>query len=187
MKQAYITIIGSRETPLEICAKLSEISLFFCKKGYIMRSGGASGADESGAKGIEKYIKEKKRVAEIIIPWNNFSNLWHDGINYFTFTNLDKKIQEKALKIAEKIHPAWSACSNGARILHARNSCQILGLDLKTPSDLVVAWTFEGEEKGGTRTALVLAKEKKIPIFNLGAAAGLEDLRKYTKELFDKQ
>jgi len=48
-------------------------------------------------------------------------------------------------------------CSDYAKKLHGRNVKQVLGDDLKTPSDFLLCWTKEGKDVGGTRTAIVLA------------------------------
>ena len=74
----------------------------------------------------------------------------------------------EAFEIAKKYHPSWTSCTHGAKKLHARNVCQILGQDLKTPSDLVICWTPGGQLKGGTATALRIAKDYGIKIENLG-------------------
>ena len=70
--------------------------------------------------------------------------------------------------IAEKIHPNWSACTNFAQLLHTRNVLQILGRDLKSPSSMVICWTENGRDKGGTATAIKLARQHEIPVINIG-------------------
>ena len=182
MNRAYYTGIGSRSLDPALQETIEKISLFLYKKGFILRSGGADGSDTAFEKPLVPFMKEKQ-VAEIILPWNNFSGRWHDCKNYFTFGNFDKKLQIKATKIAETIHPAWSMCSDGAKTLHSRNIFQLMGLDLKTPSKFVVAWTEGAEEKGGTRTCLVLAKQKKIPIYNIADSKQLDKLREFCKTL----
>jgi hypothetical protein len=74
---------------------------------------------------------------------------------------------EVAKEIAATIHPAWHNCSDYAKGCHGRNVYQVLGEDLKTPVSFVICWTPEGKEVGGTRTAIVLAKRHKIPVYNL--------------------
>ena len=65
--------------------------------------------------------------------------------------------------------------------MHARNTHQVLGADLKIPSLFVVCWTKDGQLKGGTAQALRLADLHSIPIYNLGAESlqcrGLTPLR----------
>ncbi len=52
--------------------------------------------------------------------------------------------------------------------MHARNAHQVLGQDLESPSLCVICWTPKGELKGGTRTAIVIAEQNDIPVFNFG-------------------
>ncbi len=74
---------------------------------------------------------------------------------------------DEARAIAASIHPAWHNCSDYAKGCHGRNIYQVLGRDLKTQVSFVICWTPEGKEIGGTRTAIVLAKRNKIPVYNL--------------------
>ena len=70
--------------------------------------------------------------------------------------------------MVDSIHPNPVALSRGARALHARNMYQILGRDLETAVDFVICWTPNSAPVGGTRTAIVLAHQHNIPVFNLG-------------------
>jgi hypothetical protein len=54
--------------------------------------------------------------------------------------------------------------------LHQRNIHQVLGKDLSKPSSFLLACSNEdrnGDVKGGTRTAWMLAKQLDVPCFNL--------------------
>lgn len=180
----YYSGIGATETPQEILDKFSKVGQFLCKKGFILRSGHAPGADYA----FEKFLDFTKKVAEIYLPWNNFGfnnvpKAWHDGINYFTFTNFDKKIQDKAMKLAENIHGHWEKCSDGARLLLARDVNQCLGLDLKTKSQFVVCWTPGAEEVGGSKICIKIAKKNKIPVYNFGDEKQIDKFREFAKTL----
>jgi len=61
---------------------------------------------------------------------------------------------------------------------YARNAMQVLGPNLSDPSSVVYAWTPEGREVGGTRIALDYAKERGIPIRNLGIPAVRQEIEK---------
>lgn len=50
----------------------------------------------------------------------------------------------------------------------ARNAMQIAGRDCKTPADVVICWTKDGKEVGGTSQAIRIARAKNIPVLNLG-------------------
>lgn len=134
--------IGARATPPDVLDYMREFAEHFEKKGWVLRSGGAEGADTAFESGI-RDVKNK----DILLP--NDTN-------------------PEAEEIARLIHPAWERCSRYARQCHGRNVMQVLGRDLVTPVEFVVAWTQNGELVGGTRTALVLAGQRDIPVFNLG-------------------
>ena len=78
-------------------------------------------------------------------------------------------VQEgEAFKIAASHHPRWESLRLAAKKLHARNSHQILGWDLKTPCALVLCYTENGSGRGGTGQALRIAKDHGIPILDIG-------------------
>ena len=125
------------------------------KKGFILRSGAAEGADKAFEKGYcqSKNWKDNYANKEIYLPWRGFGG---SPSPYFDPPT-------ECFELAGSIHPAWERLSQGAKRLHARNTQQVLGLKLDTPADLVVCWT-----PGGTRTAIVLAKQRGIRVINLG-------------------
>lgn len=147
------TGIGSRETPPEIICRMKAIGQSLAVRGWTLRSGGAGGADSAFEDGCDAVNGTK----EIYLPWKKFNK--KDGYYH---------LSDQAFQLAEKIHPAWAACSDGARRLHARNTYQVLGASHDHPSKILICWTSDGVEKGGTRTALILAHQYKIPIINLG-------------------
>ena len=71
------------------------------------------------------------------------------------------------MELAKKYHPNWPACGKLARQFHARNMHQVLGPDLKSPSDFVICWTKDGKASGGTGQAIRVAEDFNIPVFNL--------------------
>lgn len=152
MNKLYYTGIGSRETPIAIGLKMSAIAKVLGEKGYILRSGGAEGADTFFEDGVP--LNSEK---EIYLPWKKFNN---NNSNLFV-------IDPNAFEIAKSIHPNWKTLSYGAKKLHARNVHQVLGLDLQTPSKFVICWTKKGESVGGTRTAIELARKYNVPVYNL--------------------
>ena len=168
----FYTGIGSRNTPATVLALMRQIGYVMAMKGYTLRSGGAEGADTAFAEGwgdacsetvdSDMYIPHK---AEIYLPWNNFND---------QTTAMEGRIRaqgksKQAHDIAEQIHPNWKAVSPGGKLLHMRNIYQVLGADLETPSDVVVFYAEpDGDSvKGGTRTAVELAKREGITVCNL--------------------
>lgn len=147
--------IGSRKTPERILNQMNAIAIMLQQDGWILRSGGAAGADtafEQGA-GVKKEI--------------------------FYARDADAA----AMNLAEQYHPAWTRCSSSAQKLLARNGYQILGRDLKTPSKFVVCWTPDGGPSGGTDQALRIAAAHDIPIFNLHRASADKALRDFLTSL----
>lgn len=151
--------IGSRQTPKEILELMTIIGVKLRDKGYILRSGGANGADTAFTLGIER------KDTEIFLPWNGFN----DSSSNFVGAS------DEAMRIAKSIHPAWDKCSQGAKKLHGRNVHQVLGKDInpKTYSHFVICWTPDGKDVGGTATAIKLARQANIRVLNL---ANLDDL-----------
>lgn len=150
--QKYYTGIGSRLTPLYVCDLMTEAAEQLEQKGYILRSGGADGADKAFEDGVG-FEKNK----EIWLPWRNF-----EKNPSMLFPSL------KAFDMASKIHPVWPKLTQGAQRLHARNCHQVLGKDLNTKSEFLICWTENGITKGGTATAIKLALNNSIPVLNLG-------------------
>jgi hypothetical protein len=148
----YYTGIGSRQTPPEILSVMTDIARFLAETGYVLRSGGASGADTAFESGV-LYIDKK----EIYLPWKGFNG------NKSTLY----EVSDEAMDIAAKFHPVWDKLSQGARRLMGRNCYQVLGVDLYVPSDFVLCWTKGGKEVGGTALAMRLAKEFGVPVYNL--------------------
>ena len=48
----------------------------------------------------------------------------------------------------------------------ARNTYQVLGLDLMSPVDFVICWTPLGRDDGGTGQAIRIANAHNIPVYN---------------------
>jgi hypothetical protein len=157
MKELFYSGVGSRECPPPIGQVMTRIATFLYEEGYILRSGGAGGADSYFEDGV--VDPEGKHI---YLPDKGFNK--NPSPLY--------GVCEQALEIASKIHPAWHACRPYARLLHARNVYQVLGKDLNTPSRFLLCWTERGESKGGTRTAIKLAEKYDIPVLNFGSVRG---------------
>lgn len=140
----YYTGIGSRTTPPDIQALMTQIATRLELDGFTLRSGGAPGAD----KAFERGVRDPENK-QILMPGD---------------------ASPEAEEIASRIHPAWDRCNEYARNCHGRNVMQLLGQTLQAPSEFVIAWTPGGEDIGGSRTVLVLARQYKIPTYNLAHA-----------------
>lgn len=134
--------IGSRETPPEILSSMEGIAFWLAGKGWLLRSGGADGADKAFERGCDYSYGEK----EIFLA---------------------KDCTVAAYDLAEAFHPAWDRCSGFAKRLHGRNMMIISGQHLREEVQMVICWTKDGRVSGGTGQALRFAQHLKIPIFNL--------------------
>jgi hypothetical protein len=158
--------IGSRTTPPEILRRMSKIANRLEERGYTLRSGGANGADTAFDEGCSRK--------QIFLPWTGFN----DRRSSF------HSISEGALGVAAAVHPAFNKLSPAAKKLMARNTYQVLGDDIRSPSDFIVCWTPDGAENesqrsrstGGTGQAIALANRWNIPIFNLARPDALDRL-----------
>ncbi len=158
----FYTGVGARKTPMEMLKEMQVIASILAEANFTLRSGGAAGADTAFESGCQKC----NGSCNIFLPWRMFQR---------NKSNLIGSSPE-AYQLAAKVHPAWHRCSAVARQFHARNAHQVLGQDLKTPSKFLICWTKDGEHVGGTRTAIVLAIEYDIPVFNLALNQDRKDL-----------
>jgi hypothetical protein len=118
--------------------------------GYILRSGGAQGADSAFAAGAGKFV-----------------GIWRP-----------EHSTQQSEEIAACYHPVWNKLTPYVKKLHGRNAFQVLGADLKTPSEFLICWTPDGcishatrsVTTGGTGTAISIASAHGIPVSNLAKA-----------------
>ncbi len=167
----YYAGIGSRETPKELEEDCKAIAVALGEAGLTLRSGGAIGADtyfEDGAEGfpMEIYL--------------------HKGDGEFSLDNMDDDIVKEAEAIARRFHKRHHTWSTNTKKLMTRNTFQVLGKDLKTPSKFIVCWTEDGKASGGTGQAMRIAKHYNIPIFNLKNETDVLNLRDLIKNLKEK-
>jgi len=135
----FYTGVGARKAPPNILKEMTKIASFLEDKGYTLRSGGAEGSDQA----FESGVKELK---EIYVP---------------------KQATSESIELASKVHPAWYNCNYWVQKIHGRNVMQVLGLTLDKPSSFLICWTKDGRTVGGTATAMKIAGQNNIPIYNL--------------------
>lgn len=186
------TLIGSRSTPQDVLNLMTKFAYKAASKGYTVRSGAADGADTCAEEGVLNFIKDNNlspekadSLMEIYLPWKDFNGRKSSDYGYKTLPILPCK--SGAFAIAERIHPAWERCSNGARSLHARNTMQCLGENLDKPSRFILCYG-ESEKKGsvipkgGTRSCCKLGEEYNVEIFNLYLEEHLKRVEEWVNE-----
>ena len=136
----YYAGIGSRRTPPEVLADMTRLAGRLCNMDYVVRSGGAIGADTAFTDKLpaEAYIVLKAKDAT-----------------------------PAAIELAGTLHPAWHLCDDYARKLLGRNCMIILGQTLVSPVEFVVCWMDPAADRGGTLLGVNLAKSRGIPVYNL--------------------
>ena len=178
ISQKYFAGIGSRSTPKHILDLMPKITKYLYSKNYILRSGGADGADTFFENGVPED-KEK----QIFLPWKNFNK---NPSLYYLNSLISKENWDEAKKIASNFHPSYQYLKHGVKKLMTRNTFQVLGpnpLDPSQWSSLVVCYCpldSDGNLKGGTAQALRIADYKGIKIYNLFVE---EDLNKILEKI----
>ncbi len=168
------TGIGARTTPDDILSSMKTLAQSLSVDGYILRSGGADGADCAFEQGCDWIGGDK----EIYLPWKGFNG---NNSDLYDPPN-------KAAIIAESIYGSkWKYINNGVKALMSRNIQQVSGRDLNDNSMFVLCWTPDGcesaktrtQKTGGTGQAIEYADTLNIPIFNLANDGTLQKLKEY--------
>jgi len=151
-----ITGIGSRHTPPDVCELFTELASEARERDWWVRSGHAHGADYA----FEKGARER---CIAYLPWNGFNA----DLETLGATKVEP-LREDVLKIVYKHEPYAKDLSDGVKRIKSRNVYQVLGVNLKAPSDVVVCWTIDGDVVGGTALAIKIANTHGIPVVNVG-------------------
>lgn len=154
--------IGSRKTPPDILNRMKNLATVYATRGFVLRSGGAQGADTAFEQGCD-FAGGKK---EIFLPWKGYNGRYN---GLYT-------IPKQAYVIAEQVYgPRWQYLKDPIKHLMARNIQQIMGKNLDTNVDFVICWTEDGAEStsqrskrtGGTGQAIACASDLGIPVLNM--------------------
>ena len=160
--------IGARVTPQPMLDKFTALARDLEAAGLTLRSGGANGADTAFEAGVTSDSSK-----HIYLPWGGFNDRPR-GPSCDRLPGNCGHYWWQAGEIAATLHPAWRYLTSGAKRLHTRNIFQVLGDDLRSPALFVVCWTKDGAEDapsissrtGGTGTAIALAFNMGVPVFN---------------------
>jgi hypothetical protein len=140
--------IGSRQTPPDILEFMEKVAIKLDSDGYILRSGGAEGADRAFERGVSNPNKKQ-------IFYAKHAPLW-------AFDEVKKYIPTD--------RSGFDGWSPYVRKLLARNMCQILGENGDSPVEFVVCWTpstvYTDSSAGGTAYAIRCALAYNIPVYN---------------------
>ena len=120
--------IGSRRTPPAVLSAMAALGVALERRGFLLRSGGADGADQAFAARV--------RTAAIYLPWPSFGpDLPPDLLALV-------EPEPWAIELAADFHSGWNRLNRPVRLLHARNVHQVLGHGSdRRPSAFVICWT----------------------------------------------
>lgn len=174
----YYSGIGSRKTPREIRELMTEIAEKLAERNYILRSGASPGADAA----FEKGARNMGGSMEIYLPFADFMD--HSAEEEFNYIPSDMKNYSRGIKLADKYHYDYECLSQESQKFIVRDVYQVLGRDLNTPSEFVIAWTADGckngeertQKTGGTGQAIAVASAYNVPVYNLKLAEDREKL-----------
>lgn len=208
------TGVGSRNTPGEFFSPMASLARRLRQLGWRFRSGKADGSDAIFQVGAQMSLAAdvEGKYGEVYKAWPSFNTNpnrllpfeTESGYKLYDWWDIvveDKQLIAQAEEIVSEIHPFWKAekdaiaagkplaktMSKGAKSLHTRNVFQVLGRDLKSPSEFLVCYApvdKQGIPKGGTRTAWMIAQKYGIPCFNF-ATQSKEEIYEAIKEIIN--
>jgi hypothetical protein len=164
--------VGARKTPPNICRMMSYVAEQLSPTGWLLRSGGAYGADQAFERGA--------KLKEIHLPWDGYNNVRTNDRTHFTPIPTPEMVD-----IAARHHPAWENLSDSVRMFMVRNTTIVLGMDLASPVKMLICWTEDGKEIGGTSHAIRIARSHGIPIFNIANPQKQNALAKFVLQFGD--
>lgn len=157
--------------------KDSELGIFIKKLitklgylGFTLRTGGAIGIETLA---IDSYISlmqqgivspSRLKVCRPYIKYNT-----HVPYNqcYLTINNSN---YVECSELIKPVTPYWRGIGNQSKYMHSKNSLVMFGEHLNTPSTFLIVFDEpdgNGVIKGFSSSAIGLAKNHKIPVFNL--------------------
>lgn len=156
--------IGSRQTPPEVLSLMQRVAAANERRGEVLRSGGAQGADQAFQRGVADPSN-----MEVYLPWEGFEGFRSGQPGMRLYSAMPGA--EAAVDSAIAHHPLGSGLQDrkGLMALMGRNSMQVLGPDLNSPSAYVLGWApvQHGRPIGGTSQAFRVADAAGVPVINL--------------------
>lgn len=159
--------VGSRKTPNFWLMQIENFAERSADLGHVLTSGGAQGADIAFQTGMTlgrgKAVIYRPNEAFI---YNDGEAIGHQ--TYHQASAYDKQADSILLSVMSEQHYNAVAKRPYVHLLHLRNVYIVLGVHMDQPVDCLVCWTPGGKLEGGTSTAIRIAEEHGIPVYNLG-------------------
>lgn len=165
----YYAGIGSRDTPKNVLLKMRDIASFLELNNFILRSGGAKGADTAFESGVVN-----PELKNIYLPFRNFNGHKSDNKSYIYVEKGDPELDPAFYSL--KLHPSKGKMNDTAKAMMMRNYFQIHGLKDQSKSQFVICWTPDATngktiltswDSGGSGQCIRLAALENIPVYNL--------------------
>lgn len=180
MNKIY-TGIGSRDVTEEEFSMMTHLAVTLGDVGFTLRSGGAKGADTAFELGCAESVGG---LAEIYIPWKGFGKKILNP-NSKRFVPSESRFEDaKKYLLENEIIPWFERMSQGAQKLHARDYYQCVGMGVV--SDFMIYCAEDdknGVPKGGTRTAILLARSLGVPTYNIRNEIQCDQIYDYVYKL----
>ena len=180
----FYTGVGSRETPSEVLQVMTDLAYALASEDWVMRSGGADGADTAFLDGVEQWVDmsglRSRLFAEVYLPWDRFNQGKHNrrspGVDWY------HEATAEAVEISARVWDGWGQRPKNwddltfpTKALMSRNVHQVIGPACNCPSTMVVCWTPDGvnvgedtsHETGGTGHAIRVASMYPTKVYNL--------------------
>jgi hypothetical protein len=170
--------IGSRETPKHLRPLLNRLASELEEAGFTLRSGAAPGADTWFEEGVRNPANKR-----IYLPGSYFNQRWPNEPGLVDYTTLSPEALAKAQDYTHRLHPAGPSLRPFVQQLMGRNAMQVLGDDLATPAEFVLAYSPGGYKSGGTSQALRIARENGIRVINLANENELANIDQVIAEI----
>lgn len=167
MVDLYYAGIGSRDTPYETLQIMTESASLLESYGYILRSGGATGADTAFEIGVTDKCK-----LNIFLPYPGFNG--HTVSDSHIYIDDDSEFYRDAYE-SLILHPRGFNMSLSTRNMMIRNYFQAHGIN-KILSSFIICWTPGAANgysiptsynDGGTAQCIRIAAKNNIPVYNL--------------------
>lgn len=147
-----VAAIGSRETPDSILSLMEKTGAWLARKGYIVKSGNATGADQAWARGVNSVDPTSLVLS---LPWPSYETQAIRKGNMLVLT-YPEWMREKA----KQLHPAWDRLGQGGEKLMIRN------IDIIHGVRQTLCW-MNPVKQGGTGQGVRYSLELGIPVLNL--------------------
>lgn len=141
--------------------------------GFTLRTSGSSGIESIAVQAyldlMQQGVLSPSRL-KICRPYVKYTNCVPYKQCYVT---VSKANYELCSELVKPVTPYWRGIGNQSKYMHSKNAFVMFGEQLNTPSTLLIVYDepdVNGIVKGFSSSAIGLAKNHKIPIFNFASA-----------------